>query len=212
MDAEFVRIAGKVAGIGGLAIGALLILYRDVIRKNIFPQMSKDQAYRLLLLIIILVWSIAVVGIAAWVIVSTFPSVVAIKEPTLPTTHAPTSTVMTTSKSPLTPSASSQSPTHISSTEPRSTKPTHESQSDNKQKIDEDKFNQLLKDARKLLEVEQYYQACKLYQQAVGILSDSKRKEISFSSIEEAKSCYDRDDFRTAAKKYAEAFQKVSIQ
>jgi hypothetical protein len=216
MDAELVRIAGQIAGIGGLAIGALLILYRDVIRKNIFPQMTKDQAYRLLRLIIILAWSVAIVGIAAWVIAATFPSVVVKEKPILPSmrtpTPAPTSTVVPTSESSLTPSASTKSPTHIPSTEPRPTKPTRDSQPDNKQNIDEDKFNQLLKDARKLLEVEQYYQACQLYRQAVGILPDSKRGEVSFSSIAEAKTCYDRDDFRTAAKKYAEAFQKVSIQ
>jgi hypothetical protein len=211
MDAEFVRIAGKVAGIGGLAIGALLILYRDVIRRNIFPQMSKGQAYGLLRLIIILAWSVAIIGIAAWVIVATFPSIVAKGKTVLPSTPAPTTALMPTSKSSPTPSASSQSPTHVPSNKP-STIPTRDSQPDNRQNIDEDKFSQLLKDARKLLEVEQHYQACKLYRQAVGLLLDSKREKVSFSSIEEAKSCYDRNDFRTAAKKYAEAFQKVSIQ
>jgi hypothetical protein len=36
MSGEFLKIAAQVAGIGGVAIGTFLILFRDVIRKNIF--------------------------------------------------------------------------------------------------------------------------------------------------------------------------------
>ncbi|MGA9771414.1 MAG: hypothetical protein WBV94_20440 [Blastocatellia bacterium] len=66
MNAELLKIVGQVAGIGGIAIGMFLILFRDVIRKNIFPNLTKDQAYRLLRLIVVLVWSVAIIGIAAW--------------------------------------------------------------------------------------------------------------------------------------------------
>ena len=71
MDIEFLKVAGQIAGIGGLSIGAFLILFRDVIRKNIFPNLTKEQAYSLLRLIVVLVWSIAVFGIAAWTYAST---------------------------------------------------------------------------------------------------------------------------------------------
>ena len=57
---------GVIAGIAGIALGVLLILYRDVIRKNIFPTLTKDQGFKLLILILLLVWSIAIVGIGAW--------------------------------------------------------------------------------------------------------------------------------------------------
>jgi hypothetical protein len=71
MDAKLLEIAGQVAGIGGLALGVLLIVFRDIIRKNIFPKLPSAQAYRLLRLITGAVWSVAVIGIIAWVYVST---------------------------------------------------------------------------------------------------------------------------------------------
>lgn len=70
MNQEILKTVGQVAGIGGVALGVFLILFREVIRKNIFPDLSKDHAYRLLRLIVILVWSVAIAGIAAWVFVS----------------------------------------------------------------------------------------------------------------------------------------------
>ena len=71
MEAGILKTVGQIAGIGGIAIGTFLLLFRDVIRKNIFPTLSKDHAYRLLRLILILVWSVALVGIGAWVYTST---------------------------------------------------------------------------------------------------------------------------------------------
>ena len=66
MDAELLKVVGQVAGIGGLALGVFLLLFREVIRKKIFPMLPPAEAYRLLRLIIVAVWSVAVVGIAAW--------------------------------------------------------------------------------------------------------------------------------------------------
>lgn len=74
MDTEILKIVGQVAGIGGVALGVFLLLFRDVIRKNIFPNLSKVQGYRLLMLIIILVWTIALAGIGAWAYVKTLES------------------------------------------------------------------------------------------------------------------------------------------
>jgi hypothetical protein len=67
---EVLKIVGQIAGIGGLALGVFLLLFREIIRKNIFPSLPADQAYRLLRLITLAVWSIAVVGIVAWVYTS----------------------------------------------------------------------------------------------------------------------------------------------
>jgi hypothetical protein len=69
IDPEILKVVGQFAGIGGIAIGAFIIIFRDIIRKNIFPSLAKREAYRLLILIVILVWSVAIVGIAAWVLV-----------------------------------------------------------------------------------------------------------------------------------------------
>jgi hypothetical protein len=67
MDSSLFSTLGQIAGIGGLALGVLLLLFRDVIKKNIFPMFKDEQlAYRLLRLIVALTFAIAVCGIAAW--------------------------------------------------------------------------------------------------------------------------------------------------
>jgi hypothetical protein len=67
MDSELLGWFGKVAGIGGLSLGVSLFLFRDIIRKEIFPKLTKLHAYQLLRLITILVWSITLAGLGAWV-------------------------------------------------------------------------------------------------------------------------------------------------
>jgi hypothetical protein len=67
MEADILKTVGQVAGIGGLALGVLLVIFRDIIRKNIFPKLPPAEAYRLLRLITVAVWSVAIVGIGAWV-------------------------------------------------------------------------------------------------------------------------------------------------
>ena len=75
---DILKTMGAVAGIGGLALGVFLILFRDFLRKLLLPKLGKEQAYRLLRLFLVLVWSIAVIGIAAWVVLEFRP-----KEPTV---------------------------------------------------------------------------------------------------------------------------------
>lgn len=74
MTIEIIRTVGQVAGIGGLAIGVLLIIFREVIRKNVFPNLTKKQAHDLLRLVVVLVFVVAIVGILAWVSVSVVES------------------------------------------------------------------------------------------------------------------------------------------
>jgi hypothetical protein len=69
MNTDLLRTAGQIAGIGGLAIVALVRLYRDVIRlKAVDIGLDRDRAYRLLRLIVVLAWIIALAGIGAFVI------------------------------------------------------------------------------------------------------------------------------------------------
>ena len=63
---ETLEVAGKVAGIGGLAIGAFIILGRETIRKNIFPMLTKKQAFQLLICLVTFSWTVALAGILAW--------------------------------------------------------------------------------------------------------------------------------------------------
>jgi len=90
-DAKILKIAGKVAGIGGLALAMLFIVYRTTdlkivaqfagisgialiifffLFKEVISKVSdleKGHAYRLLELVLILAWSLAIVGVFAWV-------------------------------------------------------------------------------------------------------------------------------------------------
>ncbi len=70
MDYEFFKIAGAIAGIGGLGLAGVVYIFREVIRKEIFPQLTKGQAYRLLNRIIILIFVIGILGIIAYLIVN----------------------------------------------------------------------------------------------------------------------------------------------
>jgi hypothetical protein len=67
MEAEFFRVVGGVAGLAGLAVGMILLLYREILTKNVFPTLSKRDAYRLLQNIAVLAWSVAMCGIVGWV-------------------------------------------------------------------------------------------------------------------------------------------------
>jgi Carboxypeptidase regulatory-like domain len=67
MDAAILKTLGETAGLAGLAIGMILLLYREIVRKNVFPTLSKRDAYRLFRAIAVLSWSVAIVGILSWV-------------------------------------------------------------------------------------------------------------------------------------------------
>ena len=57
---------GKIAGFGGLVIGVFLLLFREVIRKNVFSNLTKEQSYKTIRLFLILAWSFAIVGLGVW--------------------------------------------------------------------------------------------------------------------------------------------------
>lgn len=58
MDSNLFKIVGVIAGIGGIAIATVVLIFREVIRKEIFPQLTKHQAYILLNRIIVLTFVI----------------------------------------------------------------------------------------------------------------------------------------------------------
>lgn len=67
MDENVIEVFGKWGSIGGLALAVLLFLFREVIRKSIFPTLTKEQAYRILLMILLLVSLITLASIVAFV-------------------------------------------------------------------------------------------------------------------------------------------------
>src|ERR1700753_2380636 len=97
---ETLKAMGAVAGIGGLALGVFLLLNRDFIRRffESFPGITKKQAFQLLRLFLILVWSIAVIGIIAFVILELQSKAV------LPTPLVPTPSPTASASPPPSPS------------------------------------------------------------------------------------------------------------
>jgi hypothetical protein len=71
MTPEILKTVGQVAGIGGLALGIFLRRYRDVIRLKIFPKLTAEQAFRVVVLLLVLVWSVAIAGLGVWAWVTT---------------------------------------------------------------------------------------------------------------------------------------------
>jgi hypothetical protein len=57
---DFVTDWGLIAGIGGLALGVLLILFREVIRKKIFPVLTEKQGFQIIIVFMLLVWSASI--------------------------------------------------------------------------------------------------------------------------------------------------------
>ncbi len=56
----------KYTGLAGLSITILFLLFKNIIRKNIFPRLSQDQGYKILRLIIVLVFIMSMVSIITY--------------------------------------------------------------------------------------------------------------------------------------------------
>src|ERR1035438_9551286 len=66
MEYSLFRAVGQAAGVAGVAMGVFLLIYRDLLRKSIFPTLGPTQAYRVIRLTLILTWSVALAGLGAW--------------------------------------------------------------------------------------------------------------------------------------------------
>lgn len=70
-DLDLLKIFGQIAAPAGLAIGAFLYLCRDIVAKNIFPTLTKQHAYHIIIVLAFMAWTVALAGIASWTYVST---------------------------------------------------------------------------------------------------------------------------------------------
>jgi hypothetical protein len=68
MSEEMLKIAGAIAGAIGIITTLVFIIFREIIRKKIFPQLTKTQAYRVLVTIILLSFILGCWGIYAWLL------------------------------------------------------------------------------------------------------------------------------------------------
>jgi hypothetical protein len=66
VDAGILKTAGQVAGIGGLSIGLLILIFRPLIQRIIFKGWPHDYSYSIIKYVIGASWSVAIVGLAAW--------------------------------------------------------------------------------------------------------------------------------------------------
>lgn len=63
----FQTLAGA-AGLAGISVGLVLVIFRDIINKNIFQKLSPEHSYGILRLIIQLTFAVGILGIGAWVV------------------------------------------------------------------------------------------------------------------------------------------------
>lgn len=71
---------GKVAGIGGIALGILLLLLKDMLASSVLANLPPESAAHLLLIIVVGLFLIGGLGILAWVLAN--------RAPTVPKVHA----------------------------------------------------------------------------------------------------------------------------
>ena len=66
MGSELLVKLGQIASIAGISLGIIFLIFRQIIAKKIFPRLSPEHAYRILRLIITLLFIIGIVGMLLW--------------------------------------------------------------------------------------------------------------------------------------------------
>jgi hypothetical protein len=64
---ELFETAGKVAGLAGLCVVLVLLVFREVIQKALLSKLSPKDAYRFFRLLILSTSVVAVIGMILWV-------------------------------------------------------------------------------------------------------------------------------------------------
>ena len=68
MDRKKLQKIGKTTGIAGVALGVVITIFREFIRKDIGVSLSSDQAFAIYYLLIMLTFGIGCLGLVAWLI------------------------------------------------------------------------------------------------------------------------------------------------
>jgi hypothetical protein len=70
MESKILSSVGKVAGLGGIALGVFLLVFRGVLEKQFLPQagLMAEQAFAIILSMMILTFGIAGIGVIAWLV------------------------------------------------------------------------------------------------------------------------------------------------
>jgi hypothetical protein len=66
MEIKFLQALAGAAGIGGLGVGALILIFRQILAKSLFPRLKNIEAYRLWMLMVFACWTVALAGIGSY--------------------------------------------------------------------------------------------------------------------------------------------------
>ncbi len=66
MESSLLESLGKIAGIGGISLGIFLLLFQGLLKKLKVPGLKQDQWFRIIIVFMVLVWSVALSGLGAW--------------------------------------------------------------------------------------------------------------------------------------------------
>jgi len=72
MEARILATVGKVAGLGGLALGVLFLIFRDILAQHFMPLigLNQPQAFAMIMAMMVLTFGIAGVGVIGWLLSS----------------------------------------------------------------------------------------------------------------------------------------------
>ena len=70
MESKILSSVGKVAGLGGIALGVFLLIFQGVLEKQFLPQagLESAQAFAVILSLMILTFGIAGIGVVTWLV------------------------------------------------------------------------------------------------------------------------------------------------
>lgn len=68
LDNKILTGLGRVAGLAGIALGVFLLIFQGVLEKDFLPTigLSQDQAYRVLMALMLLTFGLAAIGLLVW--------------------------------------------------------------------------------------------------------------------------------------------------
>lgn len=72
MDLSGLSELGKVAGIAGIAIGSLVLIFRSIIHKNFMSKMTVEHSYNITKSIVMIAGIVAVLGMVSYVFMKTY--------------------------------------------------------------------------------------------------------------------------------------------
>jgi len=70
MDFETLKTLGQIAGIGGLCVGMVILVFKRVITARFLSRLTPDQSFKLLMLMTVGVFLVALVGVGGWVFIA----------------------------------------------------------------------------------------------------------------------------------------------